>query len=1143
MSGQIAVESDSLIGQRVGPGTGYQITKLIGAGGMGRAYLAERDGIPYVLKQVLRDYGDDVRNEQALKLEADTLSKLRHRLLPSVKNYFGANSQSWLVLEFIEGKTLEDYVLEKSATKDWNKLAEPLREVANWVLQLSQVLSFLHGLQPIGIIHRDIKPENILRRPNGSLVLIDFGLARRHDGSVDPQERRLGTPGYAAPEYMQDFIPTPLYDIFSVGVLLHFCLSGVDPRPKDSKQPMQSLSALPRRGEPLWDGLVECSEKARHSDPEQRFQSVAMLEAAIKDLLSDPADGLEDTEPCAECHKPMRAKAGYCSHCGEIVPTLDEGSAQVAVTLPDKHQEAIERVLNTVTAGRATTWPRFQIAQGLRELQQDPGFGELISLQYLPRVTRYPHQIQAAKTALGQMRGYCLLADEVGLGKTIEAGLILKELMLRGRAKRILIFATNDGMCRQWQQELLEKFEVFVPVFGHDVDTALAWRCDRLLVQYRIVEDREQSLALNRRLEQQSYDLVIFDEAHHLIAPQRKRGLRLQELAKSLGAKTRHMLMLSATPLHNDLKELHTLLTLLKPGSLGDFEQFAEEHQANAFQPKKPAELRAKLKSVMIRNERRQIRELSFPVRDAQHYGIQIPARHRGVFDRFKQFVRLKLWKTAGGAAEASADINIDFRAAVQELVESFYSSNAAFQKHCEDFVAEYGGVFTTPADRSIPDELLEFKRHMPEDLLTCKVEKVCEILERLAGHGKFLIFTQYPETAEFLDRELRGRGLDVVLYPTEDLNDGGRHLVDVLGQFKSRAQAMICSENASEGLNLQEIARLMINFDLPWDPMKIEQRIGRIQRLKGFPKIYIYNLYLEDTIEKDILKVLDKKLHLFELTIGRVEEIVGNLADERFLENQILDFFTSAAPETEARVAFSRTLGTEFDKASEVKSRVDDYLTFLREQSAGEPDPQPTSPVEESAHLADLTGNFDQEEIILCRHCQAELEPDARFCSACLQPISDEFSPDGEVATVCRHCQAELEPDARFCSACLQPISDEFSPEGEEAIQPDADDAREAAPGAEIPADLCPYCESLLPDGTEEQCFCAACNRLVPRSSAKRDVLRINHEAEFENTETDWRTMTRDSSSRCPRCQAPIRPTDSRCSECEEPLTERNSP
>jgi serine/threonine protein kinase/ERCC4-related helicase len=977
---------------------GYRILKQLGEGGMGRAYLGEQNGVRAVLKEHLD--GD----REALRREAQFLAGLKHPRLPVVLTY----EQGYMVMEFVEGKNFEEHIEQLKRDTGWNTQETYLQQVADWGLQMADVLHYLHSQKPYPVIHRDIKPSNIILRPNGQLALIDFGIARHFKPEKLAQRIKdtcpAGTEGYMAPEFVNFKISDPRCDIYSLGVVLHYWLSGEQPDPTGSKR----LSKLSRKGNPLWDKLVEISEKCRHPEPTKRFQTATELAIELRKVCKGD-DELERLEkPCPSCRASIRASCRFCPICGSLtadVKSVDPSSAvQVNVELGAGHQQTLESLIQAAVSGSAALLDHFRVYQKLQELEQDPGFGELVSLDHLPRVEKLPHQIEAVKTALGTMRGYCLLADEVGLGKTVEAGIIIKELRLRGLAQRILILAPRD-LCSQWQQEMFDKFEEFFLVFGRDVDYSLAWQCDRVIAPYKIAEDRfhRQSI-LN-----QKYDLVIMDEAHHLIVQDPHRSWILHEFARALGTRTTYFLMLSATPLHNDLKELHTLLTLLKPGSVDDFDRFKERYidPNDPYKPRNVQELRQRLQSVMIRNTRRRIAELPFPRREAHRVPVQLPPQHRKTFADFRKFVRNQLWKLKPD--------NDFFRRSLQSLVESFHSSPNAFARCCDEFARSFRKLIQGKELETLRD----FQRRMTQDLLTEKVSRTASILKQVTGtpENKALVFTEYEDTADLLYQRLAVTGLSVIRYPGEDVDDGGERAMEALRAFQQSAAVMVCTQNASEGLNLQ-FANCMVNFDLPWDPMKLEQRIGRIQRIGGKPKVYIYNLFLQDTVEQDILDVLEKKIEMFGETIGQVEEILGNLADDESFDQIFFDLFVE-----EDRRATNRKIDDLVNRPKET-SDADQLLNAIFGDSAL-PAPIPSRIRSETRPSAPTA----------CPNCGQPVQAGARFCDGCGTPAGADNPAAGQRArgggptyvpassepapAVCRACGAVFSPGARFCDSC----------------------------------------------------------------------------------------------------------------------------
>ncbi len=1023
-----------MVGQIV---AGYRILKQLGEGGMGRAYLGEQNGMYAVLKEHLD--GD----KEALRREAQFLAGLRHPRLPVVRTY----EQGFMVMEYVEGESFEEHIEKLKQTPGWNNQEAYLRQVADWGLQMADVLHYLHSQKPYPVIHRDIKPSNIVLRPNGHVCLIDFGIARHFKPEKLAQRNKdtcpAGTEGYMAPEFVNFKISDPRCDIYSLGVVIHYWLSGEQPDPTGTKR----LAKLKRTGNALWDTLVEISEKCRHPEPTKRYQTATELAIELRKICEGDDEPERLERPCPSCQASIRASCRFCPVCGSLTSAVKpvEASAAVPVNveMAPGHQQALESILQAAMSGSAAPLEHFRVYQKLQEMQQDPGFGELVSLDSLPRVEKLPHQIEAVKTALGPMRGYCLLADEVGLGKTVEAGIIIKELLLRGLAQRILILTPRD-LCTQWQQEMFEKFDVFFLVFGRDVDYSLAWQCDRVIAPYKIAEKRFHKQSILSR----KYDLVIMDEAHHLIGEaDPRRSWVLSEFARALGRQTTYFLMLSATPLHNDLKELHTLLTLLKPGSVGDFHSFKERYidSNDPYKPRNVQELRQRLQSVMIRNTRRRIAELAFPRREAYRVPVQLPGQFHKTFVEFREFVRSELWRLAPQ--------NAFFRRSLQVLVESFHSSPDAFARGCDVFVRD----FRKMVQGNVLDRLRGFQDRMTPDLLDEKVSRTASILKQVAGlpDNKALVFTEYEDTADLLYQRLAAIGLSVVRYPGEDVDDGGERAMEALLALQQSAAIMICTQNASEGLNLQ-FANCMVNFDLPWDPMKLEQRIGRIQRIGGKPKVFIYNLFLQDTVEEDILDVLEKKIDMFGQTIGQVEEILGNLADDESFDQIFLDLFVE-----EDRHATNRKID-ELVKRPKETSNADQLLNAI----FGEGFPPVVAPPRSRLKANPIAS-------ATCPDCGRPVQTEAKFCDNCGRPTSTDAPTtvqrrsrgvevqnpvqSGRARGVCRGCGAELTSDARFCDSCGM--------------------AQTAPPPVKGRLALCKGCGAMLPADAP---FCDGCGRKV---------------------------------------------------------------
>ena len=267
--------------------------------------------------------------------------------------------------------------------------------------------------------------------------------------------------------------------------------------------------------------------------------------------------------------------------------------------VPVRSDPADADVLAAFAEGHEEPLPAYQLNRWAHAMALTPGFDELVSLPFLRDVIPYEHQIAAVKTVLNRMRGRALLADEVGLGKTVEAAIVLAELWRRRLVRRVLVLVP-PGLVTQWQEELRRKFGLdFVT---HDAEPFRqagpgAWkRFERVVASFHTAKRAEHA----RVIEEIPYDLVIVDEAHHL----RNARTVLWQFVNRL--QRTYLLLLTATPVQNDLEELFNLVTLLQPGQLSTLRAFRREHVARGDrrQPRDPEGLRRLLADVMVRNRR-----------------------------------------------------------------------------------------------------------------------------------------------------------------------------------------------------------------------------------------------------------------------------------------------------------------------------------------------------------------------------------------------------------------------------------------------------------------------------------------------------------------------------------------------------------
>lgn len=720
---------------------------------------------------------------------------------------------------------------------------------------------------------------------------------------------------------------------------------------------------------------------------------------------------------------------------------------------------------------------------------QLPG-GERIA-EATSAVTPWPHQVRAFERMLGHWPPRLLIADEVGLGKTVEAGMLLRYAWLSGRAKRILVLAPKAVMS-QWQLELREKFNLNWPIYD---GKNLRWYPSPLMkghAEREVSRDdwhREPfviaSSHLMRRRDRQRellevaepWDLIVLDEAHH--ARRKSPGATkegppnlLLQLMQKLNARTKGLLLLTATPMQVHPVEVWDLLHLLamptawtrsafleffrKSGdgnpSPDDFEMLAALFRAAeaAFGPmpldvavrRTAGKSRLKAQKIlralrdMAATPRRQLsaeerrnavammrahtpvaglisRHTRDLLREYHRRGmIDSPIANRIVVDEF-----LDMTKAESEVYSALEDyISTTYNAAAQDkrsavgfvmttyrkrLASSFY----ALRQTLEERLGVVSGQATLPFDqlRTSEDaeddedesgdqadddavaaqkvaalnleesgdieELLAQVRRLPVD---SKARRLAEVLRALQG-GSFhamdnsllppypqaIVFTQYTDTLDYLRDFLKGEGFSILCYSGrggEWLQPDGRWKNLSREETKRRfrrgdAQVLVCTDAAAEGLNFQFCGAL-INFDAPWNPMRIEQRIGRVDRLgQRFDRIAIVNLMYEGTVETDVYRALRARINLFTAVVGRLQPILSSMP-------QLIAAVALTGPDErqQARANLLSHLQHEADAPPPESFDIDDAIDAALE--VGERAPAPYD-------LDDLSRLLDQQKLL----------------------------------------------------------------------------------------------------------------------------------------------------------------------------------
>lgn len=625
-------------------------------------------------------------------------------------------------------------------------------------------------------------------------------------------------------------------------------------------------------------------------------------------------------------------------------------------------------------------------AYELTRQRPSSGVDRLSASLFDANVDLNPHQIDAALFALrSSLSKGVILADEVGLGKTIEAGLILCQLWAE-RRRRLLVICPAS-LRKQWSLELEEKFNLPTVVF--DAPTYRQAQRDGNLEPF--VTDQVVITSINLASSMQSeigavpWDLAVIDEAHKLrnaYRPSNRMGQRLRAALDD-----RRKVLLTATPLQNSLLELYGLSTIINEHIFGDVASFRSQYMR---QDSDLDELRQRLTPFTKRTLRNQVQEyiryterrpITRPFRpsDDEHRLYEsistfllredtyaIPSRQRslttlilrkllassshaiaGTLETMRQ--RLILLRDGSPASDDIAEQLLDREEFDDEYLDEVLSGAAVEQE------AEQTG--SSPIDRAKLDaEITELDRYIlwarsigidtkSRSLLTA-VEIGFSEMARMGANRKALIFTESRRTQEYLKSFLEANGYagQVVLFNGTNADAESRAIYDrwlhtntdtgrisgsrpidirtaLVEHFRDHADILIATEAAAEGINLQ-FCSLVMNYDLPWNPQRIEQRIGRCHRYGQKHDVVVIN-FLNERNEADrrVLELLTEKFRLFSGVFGSSDEVLGTIESGVDFEKRILAIYQQCRTTDEIEAAF-QALRAEMDEV--IAARID---------------------------------------------------------------------------------------------------------------------------------------------------------------------------------------------------------------------------
>ena len=515
------------------------------------------------------------------------------------------------------------------------------------------------------------------------------------------------------------------------------------------------------------------------------------------------------------------------------------------------------------TDGPWGNWEIFNLAVEVEKHTVIPEFEGLLAPEHLSHLTPLPHQLEVAKQVVENMNGKAILADEVGLGKTIEAGLILKEYMIRGLVKKVLILVPAS-LVTQWASELTSKF--FIPAITQR--KSYVWeQCDVVISSI----DTAKRSPHREIIYKQDYDLVIIDEAHKLKNNKTKNYEFVQNLKKKF------CLLLTATPIQNRISEIFNLVSLLKPGHLGSETDFYNKYKKDSRSLDDDQYLKELVNKVMIRN-RRADTGIEWTKRIVETISIEFSEKERELYDGVSSFGQ-------GNAIMNKSQFSCLTlqREACSSRESVYYTLKNMLQKEENDSQAFHQQI----------GQLISLVEAVDTN---SKAEKALELIKEI--NDKVIIFTEYRATQVFLQWFLKQHGITSVPF-RGGFKRGKKDWMREL--FKNNAQVLIATEAGGEGINLQFCSHI-INYDLPWNPMRLEQRIGRIHRLGQEKDVKIYNFAIKGTVEEHVMKLLYEKIHLFEKVIGELDDILTKLEFGN-IEEHLVDIFNYSSSEGEMKI------------------------------------------------------------------------------------------------------------------------------------------------------------------------------------------------------------------------------------------------
>jgi adenine-specific DNA-methyltransferase len=602
-------------------------------------------------------------------------------------------------------------------------------------------------------------------------------------------------------------------------------------------------------------------------------------------------------------------------------------------------------------------------AWDLTKASSEDNFSKIAGSMMGAQVDLNPHQIDAALFALkSPLSKGALLADEVGLGKTIEAGIILAQKWAEHKRRILLVLPAT--LRKQWSTELFEKFylpSVILEAKSFKEQTAQGIRNPFDRTDVLILTSYQFAARNAPLLKQVAWDLVVIDEAHRVRNSWQKSNIMGRTLKEAL-IHTKKIL-LTATPLQNSTMELFGLLSFIDPHAFGSEDSFRTQYARLAGEGRFD-DLRARIAPFFHRTLRRQVLEyIRYTKRIALTETYTPGDEEQSFYDDFSAWLQKphlyalpkgqralivlvlhKLLASSTFALESVLDRMLDrVRQKRQDLLSEDLAQEVDDDGSLADDWDEAADVEPDYGDEEgLEEEILtleSFQSRVKSIGQNAKGNKLLTALEtgfrEMANRGaakKAIIFTESRRTQKYLLDILQGTpyGTSVVLFNGDNKDASSKEIYQdwlrqhqssdrvtgsptadmrsaLVDKFKNSAQVMIATEAAAEGVNLQ-FCSLVINYDLPWNPQRIEQRIGRCHRYGQKHDVVVINfLNTRNQADKRVYELLQEKLKLFDGVFGASDDVLGALGSGVDFERRILGIYQKCRTKTEIDDAFGQ--------------------------------------------------------------------------------------------------------------------------------------------------------------------------------------------------------------------------------------------